>query len=121
VAIPRVEQLIGEGSILILLICHSGSAKSDVFRNQIASLANVFLAGNYQAVIAPFWSLSIEVVPIWLNQFLKSFNAGKALSYSVFDANNAVYNEFPTPTAWACMHLYGNPFCRMDTIEPGKG
>ena len=64
---------------------------------------------GYSAVIAPFWSLSIESAPIWLAKFLESFHSGNSIISSVHDANIEIYNKFPTVAAWGCMHLYGDP------------
>lgn len=111
-AIKDIERLIGKGEILILLVCHSGSMEKSVFRKQILSLVNKFLNNGYQAVIAPFWSLHIDIPPVWLPSFLNSIAEGKSVSESVFTANNEVFESNKNPGAWACLHLYGNPRLR---------
>ncbi|MCG9879531.1 MAG: hypothetical protein MH472_02935 [Bacteroidia bacterium] len=108
--ITNSGQIIGTGKILILFVCHSGSMKNEILKNEVSSLIKQFLMNGYAAVIAPFWSLHIYVPPIWLPAFLESIDAGRTVSEAVFDANSTVFNYFPTPAAWACMHNYGNPY-----------
>lgn len=105
-----LDSVVGDGKILILFICHSGSTKKYFFKDEIATLINKFLKNGYESVIAPFWQLHIDIPKIWLPTFLESLNSGRSVSKSVFQANLSVYQFFPTPTAWASMHLYGNPF-----------
>jgi hypothetical protein len=112
--IHNLNGILGKGKILILLVCHSGSTKEFFFRNEIASLIKKYLTNGYEAVIAPFWALHINVPPIWLSVFMDLFDEGIEVSEAVYKANKAVYETFPTPVAWACMHLYGNPYFKMD-------
>lgn len=112
--IHNLGGLIGEGKILILLVCHSGSEKGSFYRNEINSVIKKFLSSNYEAVIAPFWSLHIDIPSIWLPIFLESMDNGIDVSNAVFKANKKVLEKYPTPAAWACMHLYGNPFFCLD-------
>jgi hypothetical protein len=100
---------IGKGKILIFFVCHSGSTQVTPFSNSISSIVKDYIMQGYSAVIAPFWSLSIESAPIWLAKFLESFHSGNSIIISVYDANMEIYNKFPTVAAWGCMHLYGDP------------
>lgn len=111
--IHNPDGILGKGKVLILLVCHSGSATEHFFRNEVSSLVKPYLMGGYEAVIAPFWSLHINVPPIWLPVFLRELDKGTEVSYAVFCANKAVSESYPTPAAWACMHLYGNPFFKL--------
>lgn len=115
--IHNLNYILGTGKILILLVCHSGSTKEFFFRNEIASLINRYLTIGYEAVIAPFWTLHIDIPPLWLPVFMTLINEGKEVSEAVYVANKAVYKSFPTPAAWVCMHLYGNPFFKIDNYE----
>ncbi|HQU81929.1 MAG TPA: CHAT domain-containing protein [Pyrinomonadaceae bacterium] len=108
-AVTKIERMIGEGKILILLVCHSGSMEKALFRQQVLSLVNNFLTNGYQAVIAPFWSLHVDIPPIWLPSFFSAIQEGKTISDAVYIANNEVYEQNKNPGAWACIHLYGNP------------
>lgn len=99
----------GEGDIAILLVCHSGHTRRSVYGHQTHSLVRAFLDMGYKSVIAPFWSLHIDVANNWLNSFLDAVTAGETVSQSLFVATRDVYTEYPTPSAWACLHLYGNP------------
>lgn len=111
------DRVIGKGKILILLVCYSGSSSTFSFKNEVASLAKKYLADGYEAVIAPFWALNIDIPPIWLPTFLKLIEQGTEVSDAVFQSNKAVYDIFPTPGAWACMHLYGNPFFKIEVTQ----
>ena len=35
---------------------------------------------------------------------------GEYIIDAVFKANMALKNEFVAPSAWACLHLFGNPY-----------
>lgn len=108
-----LTKIVGNGKILIMLVCFSGSSQKDFYRNQVNSLVKQYLSRGYEAVIAPFWALNIDIPPIWLPAFFKSIQMGNQVSEAVFKANMAVYETYPTPSAWACMHLYGNPFFKI--------
>lgn len=97
------------GKILIFFVCHSGSTQTTPFSNSISSIVKEFIIQGYSAVIAPFWSLSIESAPIWFSKFMKSFFSGNSIIKSTYDANMSVYQLYPTVAAWGCMHLYGDP------------
>jgi hypothetical protein len=109
------RQVIGKGRILVLLVCHSGSATEAFQRFEVASFVKPFLVSGYDAVVAPSWALHIKIPPIWMPVFLESLKFGEDVSTAVYKANLAVHREFPTPSAWACMHLYGNPYFGLET------
>ncbi|MFS4474144.1 hypothetical protein [Chryseobacterium sp. T20] len=104
-----LNTVIGKGRILIFFVCHSGSMKTEFFRNNVTSLVKRFIAQGYDAVIAPCWALDVTVPRYWLPEFLKSFEEGQTISQATFNANRKVNERYPTPAAWACLHLYGNP------------
>ena len=105
----NLNKVIGSGKILILFVCHSGSQSNDFFKNGVSSLVKEFISQGYQSIIAPAWALRVDVPPIWLPIFLESLNRGEVISVAHHKANLAVYEKFPTPAAWACLHLFGNP------------
>jgi len=105
----NLDSVIGKGKILIFFVCYSGSMKTEFFRNNVVSLVKRFIANGYDAVIAPFWALEVTIPRYWLPEFLLSINNGKTVSQAMFNANRKVYERYPTPAAWACLHLYGNP------------
>ncbi|WP_299555461.1 hypothetical protein [Seonamhaeicola sp.] len=110
----NLNKVIGEGEVLIFLICHSGSYKSELFKNNITSLVKTYIEKGYKAIIAPFWGLHINVPEIWLPEFLSSFNNGDSIDIALFKANKKVYAKYPTPAAWCAMHLYGNPNLKVE-------
>jgi hypothetical protein len=105
----NLDSIIGNGRILIFFVCHSGSMRNDFFRNNVASLVKRFIAKGYESVIAPFWALEVTIPKYWFPAFMDSFEAGNTIAQAVFHANRKVAEHYPTPTAWACLHLYGNP------------
>jgi hypothetical protein len=105
----ELNDVIGKGKILIFFVCYSGSMKTEFFRNNVTSLVKRFIAKGYDAVIAPFWALEVTIPNYWLPEFLRSLDAGMPIDLAVFNANKMVYSRYPTPAAWACLHLYGNP------------
>lgn len=104
-----VGKIIGQGKVLIFFVCYSGTMKTEFFRNDVTSLIKRFIASGYEAVIAPGWALDVTVPRYWLPEFLRSFESGETISQAVFNANKNVYDRYPTPEAWGCLHLYGNP------------
>lgn len=104
-----LNKIIGKGKVLIFFVCHSGSMKTEFFRNDVSSLIKRFIARGYDAVIAPGWALDVTVPRYWLPEFLRSFESGETISRAMFNANKKVYERYPNPAAWACLHLYGNP------------
>lgn len=115
--LENLEKIVGPGKILIFFVCHSGSYNNEYFRNNITSIVKTYISLGYKAVVAPFWSLHVEIPKIWLGYFMNSLNEGLTISNALFKANESLCKKYPTPTAWACMHLYGNPYL---TTEKSK-
>ncbi|MFH6991853.1 hypothetical protein [Flavobacterium sp. FlaQc-48] len=109
-----LDSIIGKGKILIFFVCYSGSMKTEFFRSNVTSLIKRFIAQGYEAVIAPFWALDVTIPRYWLPEFLSSLKAGHTISQATFNANKKVYLKYPTPAAWACLHLYGNPNLKIE-------
>ena len=107
-----IENIIGTGKLGILFVCYSGSMKQEIFSYSVASLVKKFIDKGYSAIIAPFWSLHIYIPPIWLPKFLECLKNGLSVSEATLKANQEVYQKYPHPAAWACLHLYGNPNLR---------
>lgn len=110
----NLDTIIGKGKILIFFVCYSGSMQTDFYRNDVTSLIKRYISKGYEAIIAPFWALEVTIPGYWLPTFSQSLNEGKTISTAVFEANKKVYERYPTPAAWACLHLYGNPNLRID-------
>jgi hypothetical protein len=104
-----LNSVIGKGKVLIFFVCYSGSMKTEFFRNNVNSLIKRFIAQGYEAVIAPFWALEVTIPGYWLPEFLKGMDSGLTISQAMFEANKKVSERYPTPAAWGCLHLYGNP------------
>jgi hypothetical protein len=117
-SIYNINKIIGKGKLLILFVCHSGSSDKNYFDYKVSSFIRKFFELGYEAVIAPFWALSIDIPPIWLPKFLEHLDSGSNASDAFYHASLAVKEALPTPAAWACLHYYGNPdFCVHNTIN----
>jgi hypothetical protein len=112
----NLNTVIGKGKILIFFVCYSGSMKTEFFRNNVTSMVKRFIAQGYEAVVAPYWALDVTIPRYWLPEFLKSLDTGLTISQAMFNANMKVYEKYPTPAAWACLHLYGNPNLKTNAI-----
>lgn len=105
-----INKIVGKGELLILFVCHSGAMDNSNFDNAIHSMIKRFIIAGHQTVIAPMWALSTEILPIWLESFMEDFEKGNFVVDALYKANMAVRNQYPTPSAWANLHLFGNPY-----------
>ncbi|QHS58388.1 hypothetical protein [Chitinophaga agri] len=109
----NLNEIIGSGKILIFFVCHSGSMDLEMFRNSITSLIKTFMSKGYGAIIAPVWALDVTIPRYWLPEFLECMDKGLTIDKAVFNANKRVYDRYPSPPAWACLHLFGDPNIRV--------
>lgn len=112
VAILDFDKIVEKGMILILFICHSGSYKKELFRNTVTSLVKAMHSKGFETVIAPFWPLHVDVPEHWLPEFITSMESGMPISQSAHLANLKVKEKMNSPSAWCCLHTYGNPSVR---------
>ena len=113
--IKDVDDIIGGGKLLILLVCHAGTMSSGYYDTAVHSVTKRFIRKGYCSVVAPVWSLSTEIVPLWLEIFMNELHNKRAYVIdAVYRANMAVKEEFIAISAWACMHLYGNPYLQIN-------
>jgi hypothetical protein len=112
---PLIEtrSIVGQGKLLILLVCHSGSITQTNYDNAMHTIIKRYIQIGYSSVVAPMWSLSTEIIPTWLSTFLECMDAGDYVVDAVFKANMQVKDEFIAPSAWACLHLFGNPYLQV--------
>jgi hypothetical protein len=110
VKFSNLNKMVGKGELLILFVCHSGSMDNSNFDSAIHTMIKIFIRAGYQAVIAPMWALSTEILPKWLETFMARFEEGDFVVDALYKANMAVKKEYPTPSAWANLHLFGNPY-----------
>lgn len=68
---------------------------------------------GYSSVVAPMWSLNVDIIPIWLPVFMQIIDAEGYVVDAVYKANMEVNKQFITPSAWACLHLFGNPYLKI--------
>jgi hypothetical protein len=114
ITIFNLKAIVGNGDILVLFICYSGSQSKGILQNQSRSVIKEYLQSGYSCVIAPFWALHVDVPPIWLPEFLRNIESGSSVATSVWKANLKVREIFKTPKAYTCLHIYGDPFFKMD-------
>ena len=113
-SISKIDYIIGKGEVLIMLVCHSGSMNRNFLKNELSSLIRKFLQGDYHAVIAPFWTLHVDITKIWLSRFIQEFESNQFIIDAVHKANLKIMESYPIVSAWGCMHLYGNPFLKLE-------
>lgn len=101
---------IGSGKVAVLFICYSGTISSSLYDNAMHTLVKKLILKGYSSVVAPMWSLYTDIITPWLNVFLGSMVQNEYIIDAVFKANMAIKNEFVAPSAWACLHLFGNPY-----------
>ena len=113
--IKNVDAIVGKGKLLILLVCHSGSMNPGLYDTAVHSIVKKFIRNGYNALIAPAWSLSTEIVPLWMKTFMNAFvSKTDYVIDAVYQANMAVKARYTAISAWACMHLYGNPYLQIN-------
>ena len=113
--IKDVDTIVGKGKLLILLVCHSGSMIPGSYDTAVHTIIKKFIRKGYNAVVAPAWSLSTEIVPLWMKIFMDEFSNKKMYVIdAVYKANMAVKARYTAISAWACMHLYGNPYLQIN-------
>lgn len=101
---------IGVGKVAILFICFSGTISRSLYDNAMHTLVKQLILKGYRSVVAPMWSLCTDLITPWLSTFLVEMENGEYIIDAVFKANMALKNEFVAPSAWACLHLFGNPY-----------
>ena len=111
--IIETSKIVDKGRLLILFVCHSGSITYTNYDNAMHTIVKRYIQMGYSSVIAPMWSLATTIIPTWLSSFLDNMDAGSYIVDAVYKANMQVRNECVAPSAWACMHLFGNPYLQI--------
>lgn len=117
--ILKTNKIVGQGKILVLFVCHSGTAVYEEYDGAVHSMVKKYIRMGYKSVIAPMWSLSTEILPLWLVSFMECFSKGEFIIDAVFHANMAVKKKYIAPSAWACLHLFGNPYLKVADNDSG--
>lgn len=112
---PLIEtsSIVGKGKVLILLVCHSGTITQTHYDNAMHTIVKRYIQMGYSSVIAPMWSLSTDIIPTWLSAFLEHMESRDYVVDAVFKANMKIKDEYIAPSAWACLHLFGNPYLQI--------
>ena len=111
--IVNSKRAVGPGKVLVLFVCHSGSITHQHYDHTMHTIVKRYLRMGYSSVVAPMWSLNTEITKIWLPMFMEIVDAGGYVVDAVFQANMEVKKQFITPSAWACLHLFGNPYMKI--------
>ena len=109
---PIIDTLpcIGNGKVAVLFICYSGTISRSLYDNAMHTLVKKLVLKGYSSIVAPMWSLPTEIIKPWLATFLTAMEKGEYIIDAVYSANMVVKAGFVAPSAWACLHLFGNPF-----------
>ena len=112
----NLSKIIGKGRLLVLMVCHSGEMGTSIYDNSVHSLIKKYIRAGYSSIVAPMWALPIEIFNIWMPVFLDRIHKGDYIIDALFDANMAVKHAYADPSAWACMHMFGNPYLRQEHV-----
>lgn len=112
---PLLDTLdfVGRGKVAVMFICHSGSITQSVYDSAMHTMVKRLILRGYSSVVAPMWSLPTDIITPWLEVFLESLEAGEYIIDAVHKANMKVKKLYVAPSAWACLHLFGNPYTRV--------
>ena len=111
--IVDTNKIVGQGELLVLFVCHSGSAVYEEYDGAVHSMVKKYIRMGYKSVIAPMWSLSTDILSLWLTTFMDCFMSGEYIIDAVFHANMSLKEKYTAPSAWACLHLFGNPYLKV--------
>lgn len=111
--IVQTSKVVGPGKLLVLFVCHSGSISYKDYDRSMHTIVKRYLRMGYSAVAAPMWSLATIILPTWLKTFMELMEGGCYVIDAVYKANMAVKQEYVAPSAWACLHLFGNPYLKV--------
>lgn len=111
--IVNSRKVVGPGKVLVLFVCHSGSITHQHYDHTMHTIVKRYLRMGYSSVVAPMWSLNTEITKIWLPVFMSIVDGGGYVVDAVLQANMEVKRRFITPSAWACLHLFGNPYTKI--------
>ena len=111
--IVNSKRVVGPGKVLVLFVCHSGSIIHQHYDHTMHTIVKRYLRMGYSSVVAPMWSLNTEIIKIWLPVFMRIVDTGGYVADAVFQANMEVKKQFITQSAWACLHLFGNPYMKI--------
>lgn len=101
--------ILGSGKVAILFVCHGGHVNADTYAKSFQTLAKTLLMSGYETVIAPAWSLNVVIPGPWIEAFLQSLRSGGNIVDAALHANNRIKKQYPVESAWAAMHVFGNP------------
>lgn len=113
----KSTSILGKGKVAILFICHGGHIQSDIYSRSFQTLAKNLLQEGYETVIAPSWSLNIVIPGPWMEEFLNHLSIGANIIDACLAANNKIMELFPVESAWAAMHIFGNPNIKIANIS----
>lgn len=111
--IVNSNKVVGPGKVLVMFACHSGSISYQHYDHSIHTIVKRYLRMGYSSVVAPMWSLNVDIIPIWLPVFMQVIDTEGYVVDAVYKANMEVKKQFVTPSAWACLHLFGNPYMKI--------
>lgn len=101
--------ILGEGKVAILFICHGAHVSSDIYARSFQTLTKTLLMAGYETVIAPSWSLNVVIPGPWMERFMESLKSGGNIVDACLHANDRIKSIYPVESAWAAMHIFGNP------------
>jgi hypothetical protein len=100
-ALPRVPPLV------VLNACSSGGGERSGTEGVIG-VARAFLERGANAVVATLWDVDDAAALLFARSFHQRLRAGDAPASAVLEAQRAVRERFPDPSAWGAFVLLGD-------------
>jgi hypothetical protein len=93
---------------VVLFICNAGRSDKQTRSSETMGLVADLLRNGVRCVIAPSWSLHLEVAGLWLPPFLSNIASGETIGRSAHNAAREVNKTYDNPCAWAALQLFGD-------------
>lgn len=110
----KLDEIFETSKLVILCICHSGRKDEDFLYETTQSLQDELFKKGVEAIIAPKWSLDINILPVWIKAFFSNFRKGMSSLDAFFMAQYELRKSFKNINACHCLHYFGNPQLKID-------
>lgn len=110
-----LDDVFESSKLVILCICHSGRKDEDLLYETTQSLQDELFKKGVEAVIAPKWSLDIQILPKWFETFFAYFRKGFSSLEAFYMAQIELRRNFRNINACHCLHYFGNPQVKIQT------
>jgi hypothetical protein len=106
-------KVIGSAKIAVLFVCSGGRVDNVPFGRELAGVPVALLRAGVQTVVASPWPLYVGVPAPWSRVFWEHLLRGATVGDACFRANGALRSQYPHPSRWLAMHVYGDPMAKL--------